>query len=143
RIQPHRLRHLQAVTPVGRRDARIVHLARDNHEGLAIQLELPVAYLELELEAVRASGRDPSGGRRERWQRATTGSQKQTQNRKKRAFHAGKFTARTESSCAFSGTGRTARERGNRDHARSVVCDDGDDAGYGGGARADRGQRRL
>src|SRR5260370_14326267 len=40
RVQPHRLRHPKPIAPISPRNPRIVHLARDHPEGLAVQHEL-------------------------------------------------------------------------------------------------------
>ena len=77
-VQAHRLGHAQAVAPVGARDARVMHLAGDDLEGLAVEREIAV----LCFESVRLGGE----GRTVNGQDDT---QKQRKQDGRKVFHQG------------------------------------------------------
>ncbi len=70
RVAAHRLRHPDAVAPVLRRDARRVHLAGNDLEGLPVEQEVFAAHRERVPRAL--PGRRPRERRQDRQQRDAT-----------------------------------------------------------------------
>src|SRR6185312_78119 len=62
RVQPHSLRHTQALPPVGTGDSGIVHLSGNDLERLAIQLKLSILYLQCTVDRVLRNGKRRNDG---------------------------------------------------------------------------------
>src|SRR5208337_2059290 len=60
-IEPHGFRHAKTVTPVGARDARVVHFTGDNLERFAVEKKLAVVYGEASCHGLLRRG----GGRKD------------------------------------------------------------------------------